>query len=289
MSTRYEQQIEKLVAYVRKLNKTVEERNQQLHYWQGYARKLRDERQRLGQSMLLQVRKVLADVAARYRDASGEVTRLRQYVESLRALHQRREINLRNQLDYAVARIDDLSLERRKIREELTAIRRLGQDASPVAPPPGKSAEDVAVLQDEVERLRGDNRRLAEELDAIHQQVAIQERQWQELMQRYEITMARLAQTEEALDKARHGLGEVLANQTLSTAREVDDLRALVVSLQQQTADLREQLADSQEAMDQQERFIALLKPGQRPQVRSMRKEEPTAGPDEEDVSDAQA
>ena len=92
MSTRYEQQIEKLVAYVRKLNQTVEERNQQLHYWQGYARKLRDERQRLGQSMLGQVRRVLADVAARYRDASTEVSRLRQYVESLRALHQRREL-----------------------------------------------------------------------------------------------------------------------------------------------------------------------------------------------------
>ncbi|MBM3259920.1 MAG: hypothetical protein FJY99_09260 [Candidatus Sericytochromatia bacterium] len=288
MSTRYEQQIEKLVAYVRKINQTVEERNQQLHYWQGYARKLRDERQRLGQSMLGQVRRVLADVAARYRDASTEVTRLRHYVESLRALHQRREINLRNQLDYAMARIDDLSLERRQVRDELTALRRQAQPAPQAADPAG--AAELVALKDEAQKLRSENRRLAGELDAIHQQGAIQERQWQDLMQRYETTIARLAQTEEALDKARHGLGEVLANQTISTAREVDDLRSLVISLQHQTADLREQLADSQDAMDQQERFIALLKPGMKPQVRPLRKEDPPAteeGPGNQ--ADAQA
>ncbi|MEB3238118.1 MAG: hypothetical protein VKO64_10910 [Candidatus Sericytochromatia bacterium] len=289
MSTRYEQQIEKLVAYVKKLNQTVEERNQQLHYWQGYARKLRDERQRLGQSMLGQVRRVLADVAARYRDASTEVTRLRQYVESLRALHQRREINLRNQLDYAMARIDDLSLERRQVRDELTALRRQGKP-SVEAVAPARDDGELAALQDEARKLRAENGRLAGELDAIHQQVAIQERQWQDLMQRYETTIARLAQTEEALDKARHGLGEVLASQTLSTAREVDDLRSLVISLQHQTADLREQLADSQDAMDQQERFIALLKPGMKPQVRPLRKDEPPASDETPETRhDAQA
>lgn len=268
MSTRYEKQIDKLVAYVKRLNQTVEERNQQLHYWQGYARKLREERQRLASAMMAQVKRILTEVSGRYQDARKEIGKQQDYIDHFGMLAKRKEIALQNQLRYALSRIDDLSLERKAWRQELSDMRRRTWDAEAVASElkDGDSSR-VRDMESALDAALVSNRQLAGELRAIHEQVAIQEEQWHELMRRHETTVDRLVENEAALDKARGTLSDTLASQTLSTAREVDDLRALVVSLQHQTESLRSEIADSQQALESQERFIALLKPGEKPRV----------------------
>lgn len=284
MSTRYEKQIEKLVAYVKRLNQTVEERNQQLHYWQGYARKLREERQRLATAMMNQVRKVLGDVATKYQRAREEIGKQQDYIEHFADLSRRKEIALQNQLRYALSRIDDLSLERKAARHELAEYKRRVWEAEAVAHDlQGGESAKLRELEAALEAALASNRQLASELRAIHEQVAIQEAQWAELVRNHEATALRLAETEAHLDRAQNTLAETLASQTLSTAREVDDLRALVVSLQQQTEALRTEIHSSQEAMDKQERFIALLKQGEKPQVHRVPPREQPASPPEVD------
>lgn len=278
MSTRYEKQIERLVAYVKRLNQTVEERNQQLHYWQGYARKLREERQRLASAMIAQVKMVLDEAAQRYQQAKQEIDKQRNYIDHAAQLSQRKEIVLQNQLQYALSRIDDLSLERRATRQEMGEYKRRAWDAEARL----KSLEDgesgrVHELESALESALASNRQLAADLAAIQEQVGLQESQWQEMMRTNEALVDRLSQTEFALESARSSLADTLASQTLSTAREVDDLRSLVVSLQHQTETLRTEIATHQEAMQNQERFVALLKQGDRPQIRPLRRQEPPA------------
>jgi chromosome segregation ATPase len=144
-------------------------------------------------------------------------------------------------------------------------------------------------LEVALEAALASNRHLASELQAIHEQVAIQEAQWHELVSNHEATASRLAETERHLERAQSTLAETLASQTLSTAREVDDLRALVVSLQHQTEALRTEIQSSAQAMENQERFIALLKQGEKPTIHRVPRPEDTptepevdeAGPDE--------
>lgn len=285
MSTRYEKQIEKLVAYVKRLNQTVEERNQQLHYWQGYARKLREERQRLATAMMNQVRRILGDVAAKYQRAREEIGKQQAYIDHFADLSRRREIALGNQLRYALSRIDDLSLERKASRHELAEYKRRVWEAEAISGQlQGGESAKIRELEAALEAALASNRHLASELRAIHEQVAIQEAQWSDLVRNHEATQSRLAETEAHLDRAQSTLAETLASQTLSTAREVDDLRALVVSLQQQTEALRTEIHSSQEAMDKQERFIALLKQGEKPQIhRVPPREEPAPEPESDE------
>jgi predicted nucleic acid-binding Zn-ribbon protein len=281
MSTRYEKQIEKLVAYVKRLNQTVEERNQQLHYWQGYARKLREERQRLAQAMMNQVRRVLGEVAGRYDKAREEIRKQGDYIDHFADLSRRKEIALQNQLRYALSRIDDLSLERKAYRQEISEYKRRTWDAETIAKNlTGGESSRIRELESALEAALASNRHLAAELSSIHEQVAIQEAQWEELARSHEATQARLGETEAHLERAQNSLSETLASQTLSTAREVDDLRALVVSLQQQTEALRTEIRSSQEAMNNQERFIALLKQGEKPQVHRVPRHEEAPPPD---------
>ncbi|MBM3270112.1 MAG: hypothetical protein FJZ01_20960 [Candidatus Sericytochromatia bacterium] len=284
MSTRYEKQIEKLVAYVKRLNQTVEERNQQLHYWQGYARKLREERQRLATAMMGQVRRVLGDVAARYQRARGEIKKQADYIEHFADLARRKEIALQNQLRYALSRIDDLSLERKATRQEIAEYKRRTWEAEAVARrlTDGETGK-VQELEVALEAALASNRQLASELQAIHEQVAIQETQWHDLVRNHEATAARLAETESHLERAQRTLADTMASQTLSTAREVDDLRALVVSLQQQTEALRTEIQSSQQAMENQERFIALLKQGEKPTIHRVPRAEDEPAPPESD------
>ncbi len=285
MSTRYEKQIEKLVAYVKRLNQTVEERNQQLHYWQGYARKLREERQRLATAMMNQVRRVLGDVAAKYQRAREEIQKQKDYIDHFADLSRRKEIALQNQLRYALSRIDDLSLERKASRHELAEFKRRVWEAESISGQlQGGESTRIKELEAALEAALASNRHLATELRTIHEQVAIQEAQWAELVRNHEATGSRLAETEAHLDRAQTTLAETLASQTLSTAREVDDLRALVVSLQHQTEALRTEIHSSQEAMDKQERFIALLKQGEKPQIRRVpQREEPAPEPESDE------
>ncbi|MBU6427855.1 MAG: hypothetical protein KGR26_02475, partial [Cyanobacteria bacterium REEB65] len=209
-----------------------------------YSRKLREERQRLASAMIQQVRRVLDEAAQRYRQARAEIAKQRDYIDHFGQLAQRKEITLGNQLRFALARIDDLSLERKAMRQELGEQRRQIWDLE-------ARLRDISDQEAELAALRA---------------------QWQEMIQTNTALANRLEQTEAALDKAQSALGDTLAKQTLSTAREVDDLRSLVVSLQLQTEALRSEIATHQEAMQNQERFIALLKQGDRPSVRPFKR-----------------
>ncbi len=283
MSTRYEKQIERLVAYVKRLNQTVEERNQQLHYWQGYARKLREERQRLGSSMISQVHQVLKDAASRYQEARLEIGRQRDYIDHSSQLAQRKDVVLQNQLQYALSRIDDLSLERKAMRQEMGEFKRRAWQAE-------ARLKDLAAGQDEhvleleaaLEAALTSNRQLAGDMAAFQEQLGIQEAQWQEMMRTNQALSSRLEQAEAALEQAQSALSGTLASRTLSTAREVDDLRSLVVSLQQQTEALRAEIATHQEVVQNQERFVALLKQGDKPSIRPLRRPEAPPAPSPE-------
>ncbi len=287
MSTRYEKQIERLVAYVKRLNQTVEERNQQLHYWQGYARKLREERQRLGSAMIGQVHHVLKEAASRYQEARLEIGRQRDYIDHSSQLAQRKDVVLQNQLQYALSRIDDLSLERKAMRQEMGEFkRRAWQAEDRLKDLEGGKDERVLELEAALESALTSNRQLAGDMAAFQEQLGIQEAQWQEMMRTNQALSSRLVQAETALEQAQSALAGTLANQTLSTAREVDDLRSLVVSLQRQTEALRAEIATHQEVVQNQERFVALLKQGEKPSIRPLRRQDslPTQSPEAPDA-----
>lgn len=285
MATKYEKQLEKLLAHVKSLHALIDERSQQLKYWQGYAGKLREERQRLASVMIAAARKVLSEVALKYRALREENQKLKTYVEHQEQLHQKSTFQLKNQLQYALSRIDDLSLERKqwrvgmqqrqqqiwKSQELLEATQR---DLT------GKLLELEQALEAERQRTRS----LTDRLETAERQIEIQQEQWQDLLGQKEALAVRLQETEHALEIAQRTLSETLASQQSSMGRDVDNLRALVISLQRQTESLHAEIATNQETIEKQERFIAVLKGDKNPNIRSMndrRKDTPPGAEDQ--------
>ena len=78
-------------------------------------------------------------------------------------------------------------------------------------------------------------------------------------------------------------LSEMLASQQTSMGREVDHLRALVVSMQEQTEALRTEVTRSHETIETQERFIAVLRGDGKPGIRSLTERRRSGEPGPED------
>lgn len=278
MATKYEKQIEKLLAHVKSLHALIEDRGKQLKYWQGYAGKLREERQRLASVMIAAARRVLTDVAERYQALKLENQKLKDYVKRQEELAEKTTFQLKNQLQYALSRIDDLSLERKQWRVGMQQRQQMVWKTQ-------EQLEHVqAQLSDQIKQLeaalnaeRTRTRALGDRLESAERQIEIQQVQWQDMLAEKERLQSRLEETEHALEIAQRTLSETLASQQSSVGREVDNLRALVVSLQKQTESLHAEINHNRETIDKQERFITVLKGDKNPNIRSVtdRKKEP--------------
>lgn len=281
MATKYEKQLEKLLAHVKSLHALIEERSQQLKYWQGYASKLREERQRLAGVMIGAARKVLTDVSERYQALRVENQKLKQYVAHQDQLHQKAVMQLKSQLQYALSRIDDLSLERKQWRVGMQQRQQqIWKNQELLEVTQHQLGDRIQDLEKALEAERARTKSLTERLATSERQIEIQQVQWQELVTQKDFLGTRLEETEHALEIAQRTLSETLASQQSSMGREVDNLRALVISLQRQTESLHAEIANNQETIENQERFIAVLKGDKNSNIRSVsdRKKEPPAG-----------
>lgn len=269
MATKYEKQIEKLLAHVKKLHVLVEERAQQLQYWQGYAKKLREERSRLQKGMLAAVRKALAEVAKRFSLLKEENHRLRAHAAHQTQLNELSQQNLRNQLQYAMLRIDELANERKSWRSELQARQ-----------------QRIFTMEDQVKFLEGqlsEQRKIASELEersrSDENQIAMQQEQWQELIVQREELSSRLGASESELLATQRKLKntaskrvENIASQQNSVEREMSTLSDLVNRLQRETEELKNEILHNQSTITEQERFIALLKDGKPVNIKSVKR-----------------
>ncbi|HEY9898631.1 MAG TPA: hypothetical protein V6D00_05570 [Pantanalinema sp.] len=284
MATKYEKQIEKLLAHVKNLHALVEERSQQLKYWQGYAGKLREERQRLAGVMIAAARTVLGQVAERYKTLREENRKLKTYVEHQDQLHQKSTFQLKNQLQYALSRIDDLSMERKQWRVGMQQRQQqIWKTQEQLETTQQQLGDRIKDLEAALEAERSRNKNVHERLATAERQIEIQQVQWQELLSQKDALASRLAETEAALEIAQRTLSETLASQQSSMGREVDNLRALVVSLQRQTESLHSEIASNQDTIEKQERFIAVLKGDKNPNIRSLTDRKKDSPPGMED------
>lgn len=285
MATKYEKQLEKLLAHVKSLHALIDERSQQLKYWQGYAGKLREERQRLASVMIAAARKVLSEVAQKYRALREENQKLKTYVEHQEQLHQKSLFQLKSQLQYALSRIDDLSLERKQWRVGMQQRQQqIWKTQEQFEATQKDLGAKIADLEKALESERVRTRSLTDRIETAERQIEIQQEQWQDLLGQKEALVARLQETEHALEIAQRTLSETLASQQSSMGRDVDNLRDLVISLQRQTESLHAEIANNQDTIEKQERFIAVLKGDKNPSIRSMsdrKKDTPPAAEDQ--------
>jgi chromosome segregation ATPase len=284
MATKFEKQIEKLLAHVKNLHQLVDERTQQLKYWQGYAGKLREERQRLATVMVTAARKVLTEVSQRYQALREENRKLKTYIEHQDQLHQKTLFQLKNQLQYALSRIDDLSLERKQWRIGMQQRQQQiwkGQEV--LESTQTQLEQQIKGLEEALSSERAKTKNLGERLETAERQIEIQQVQWQELLAQKDALATRLEETNLALEIAQRTLSETLASQQSSMGREVDNLRALVISLQRQTESLHAEIALNQETIEKQERFIAVLKGDKNPNIRSVTDRKKDSPTDQED------
>ncbi|GEM_PF-1205313 len=283
MATKYEKQIEKLLGHVKQLHQLIEERTQQLKYWQGYANKLREERQRLSSGLLAAARKTFTEVAARYQALRAENGKLRKHIEHLHQLQQKQEFQLKTQLQYALGRIDDLSIERKHWRTTVQhKQQQIWKAQEQLQGAEQRFSSELQALQQQLDFEQSKSRTLGERLETAERQIEMQQVQWQELLVEKQTLLGRLEETDSALAIAQKTLSEALAGQQTSVGREVDALRQMVVSLQRQTENLHAELAENQDTIDKQDRFIAVLKgDGSKPSIRPItdRKSSPQVPP----------
>lgn len=271
MATKYEKQLEKLLAHVKSLHRLIEERSQQLKYWQGYAGKLREERQKLASVMISAARKVLSDVASRYQELREENRKLRTYIDHQNQLHQKSVFQLKTQLQYALSRIDDLSLERKQWRTGMQQrAQQVWKAQEQLETTQQQLGQQIAELEASLASERAQVKSLSERLETAEQQIEIQQVQWQELLAQKDTLASRLESTTHALEIAQRTLSETLSSQQTSMGRDVDNLRALVISLQRQTESLHAEISLNQETIEKQERFIAVLKSDKGSNIRSV-------------------
>lgn len=280
MATKYEKKIQQLMGHVKQLHQLIEERTQQLHYWQGYAKQVRQERQRLGEGMLAQFRQALAEVAERYRYLQESNQKLLDYTEHRAMLADRTQLTLRNQLQYALSRIDELSLERKQARQEaadryhalLETNRQLTEEKDLLA-------ANQQEIQARLAAQQSDQHALRDQLDALQRQIEIQQEQWQQVVAQRDGLATKLEETENALAIAQRTVAEGMGAQQSNIGRDVSDLRSLVVSLQKQTEHLREEVSAYQDELAKKDRFIALLKEDRSASIRTIGKGKPTEPP----------
>lgn len=263
MATKYEKQIEKLLAHVKKLHQLIEERTQQLQYWQGYSKKLREERQRLQQNMLLAVRSTLGEVVGRFHELKAENKRLRAAVEHQAQLNEMAQQNLKNQFKYALSRIDELAAERKSWRMELQARQQTLI-----------SYEDrIKQLETQLSSYKDRSQKVEERSHDFERQIELQQQQWQELVAQRDALTARLETVEAELVATQKKLKKTADRKETSVEREMSHLTDLVARLQQQTEELQQEVATSHETISEQERFIALLHDGKPVNFKSVRRQ----------------
>lgn len=273
MSSAYDQQIKKLVDHIQTLNQALHERNMQIAHWQQVARAVQDERTRLARGLMDQVKQSLGSFSARFQGLRAENKKLRAYIEHQKQLHESVARDLRGQLDYALARIEELARERSEWRAEVNVSRQAAMKyQQQVAEQKGVITSQQNALGDlrarleaaesfmEVEeRLKADLAHLQEELERsqtfIHAQdgtIASRDRELRVVQETFDNFRAKANEEVAALNQE---LGQY-RNQATTVDERVEEMTGLlansereIVRVHKELMDLRDQLTEAREQL----------------------------------------
>lgn len=274
MSSAYDQQIKKLVDHIQTLNQALHERNMQIAHWQQVARAVQDERTRLARGLMDQVKQSLGSFSARFQGLRAENKKLRAYIEHQKQLHESVARDLRGQLDYALARIEELARERSEWRAEVNVSRQAAMKyQQQVAEQKGVITSQQNALGDlrarleaaesfmEVEeRLKADLAHLQEELERsqtfIHAQdgtIAQRDRELRVVQETFDNFRAKANDEVAALNQE---LGQY-RNQATTVDERVEEMTGLlansereIVKMHKELTELREQQATMKIQLD---------------------------------------
>lgn len=266
MSSAYDQQIKKLVDHIQTLNQALHERNMQIAHWQQVARAVQDERTRLARGLMDQVKQSLAAFSERFQGLRAENKKLRAYIEHQKQLHESVARELKGQLDYALARIEELARERSEWRSEVgtsrqAAIRyqqQVNEQKGVINSQQNALAELRAQLEtaqgfaDVEESLKADLAHLQEELERtqtfIHAQdqtISTRDRELRQVQESFEAFRARANEEVAALNQE---LGQY-RNQATTVDERVDEMMALLSNSEREVLKLRKEVMEGREQL----------------------------------------
>lgn len=264
MSSAYDQQIKKLVDHIQTLNQALHERNMQIAHWQQVARAVQDERARLARGLMDQVKQQLGQFSTRFQGLRSENKKLRAYIDHQRQLHESVARDLQGQLQYALARIDELARERSEWRSEVNVSRQAAiKYQQQVQEQKGVINSQQAALSElrgqlesaqgfmEVEeRLKGDLAHMEEELERaqshIHSQdatLAGRDRELRTVQEAFEAFRARANDEVAALNQE---LGQY-RNQATNTDERVEEMMGLLANSEREVVRMHKDLAEARE------------------------------------------
>jgi chromosome segregation ATPase len=266
MSSAYDQQIKQLVDHIQTLNQALHERNMQIVHWQEVARAVQDERARLARGLMDQVKTSLGAFSTRFQGLRAENKKLRAYIEHQKQLHESVARDLQGQLQYALARIDELARERSDWRGEVSVTRQAAlKYQQQVAEQKGVITSQQAALTElrnqlaqaqgfaEVEeRLRAESEHLEHELERVlnelHTQdalVAARDRELRSVQEAFEAFRVKANEEVAALNQE---LGQH-RNQVVNNDERVDELTGLLANSEREVVNLHKSLGLEREKL----------------------------------------
>lgn len=264
MSSAYDQQIKKLVDHIQTLNQALHERNMQIAHWQQVARAVQDERARLARGLMDQVKQQLGQFSTRFQGLRSENKKLRAYIDHQRQLHESVARDLQGQLQYALARIDELARERSEWRSEVNVSRQAAiKYQQQVQEQKGVINSQQAALSElrgqleaaqgfmEVEeRLKGDLAHLEEELERaqshIHSQDAVLSARDRELRTVQDAFEAFRGKANDEVAALNQELGQY-RNQATNTDERVEEMMGLLANSEREIVRMHKELAEARE------------------------------------------
>lgn len=264
MSSAYDQQIKKLVDHIQSLNQALHERNMQIVHWQQVARSLQDERTRLARGLLDQVKAALQTFSTRFQGLKSENKKLRTYIDHQKQLHENVARDLQGQLQYALARIEELAGERSEWRHEVNTTRaaaiKYQQQAQELKGvynsqqnallelrarlEEAQGFDEVrAQLELQIAHLQGELENTREKLTRQEQAVSAKERQLQEVQQAFDAFKIRANEEVAALEAEVRAAKEAAG----SVDDRAEDLTKLLANSEQEVAKLFKELSKERE------------------------------------------
>ncbi|HEY9721291.1 MAG TPA: hypothetical protein V6D47_04710 [Oscillatoriaceae cyanobacterium] len=264
MSSAYDQQIKKLVDHIQSLNQALHERNMQIMHWQQVARAVQDERARLARGLMDQVKTGLTGFSTKFQGLRAENKKLRAFIDHQKQLHETMARDAQGQLQYALARIDELAQERAEWRNEVQVSRAaaikyqqqvqeqkgvIGSQQAALSELRAQLevtqgyAEVEIELRGEIEHLREEVQRLQGQRSQLDSLVAGKEREARELREAFETFQARAAEELQAVEAE---LTQFRAQQGGADER-VDELTKLLANSEREVAKLFAELGKERE------------------------------------------
>ena len=215
----------------------------QIAHWQQVARAVQDERARVARGLMDQVRQTLAGFSTRFHGLRAENKKLRAYIDHQKQLHESVARELQGQLQYALARIDELARERAEWRNEL-----------------GVSRQAAVKYQQQVQEQRG----VINSQQAALSELRGQLESAQGFLEVEERLKGDLAHLEEALEQAQtqlHAQDQTLAARDRELRRVQESYDAFKLRANEEAAALNQALTQAKsEAAGEDERVEEMTK-----------------------------